>query len=556
MLPLARRRHPLHRALCLLLIGTMLPGGAGWAYAQAPPTAKTPSGQLLSTACVTVIARPAQVLRAPQMAMLPIEVMQAAGLKELGLDPLAAEQITLSVEPPLAGPPNYIVRVDFAEAASLPQGQLVAHTVEADLGGKSYLQSLDQFAPSFYQPDQRTLWAMPDSLLQRVVRDEAALGGGRLSELVETHWQQDDLFVLADLEVLRPLINVAMAAGEIPPELASLREIPNLVKLLRVRLNLSRNAPSEIVVGAVNERAAERLIAIFEQFKAMGVAQVDAETARFLNDPDPVQQAVGRYQQRLSKMWEDAVQLQRDGSEIVLMRANLGAEGEAPVWSVATISVLVALLLPAVQAAREAARRTTSMNNLKQLALALFNYEATHGHFPAHATYDDQGQPLLSWRVHILPYIEEQALYDEFRLDEPWDSEHNQRLIARMPAVFLDPSSVLALEDGRTHYLAVQGADAAFSGDAEGRRLRDFTDGMSNSLLLAQVGDAGAQVWTKPADWEVGPETRPQDLRPFLHPGGFLAAMADGSVQFFSESIDPQLLRAVLTIDGGEVIPR
>ena len=84
------------------------------------------------------------------------------------------------------------------------------------------------------------------------------------------------------------------------------------------------------------------------------------------------------------------------------------------------------------------------------------------GRFPAHANYNESGKPLLSWRVHILPYLEAGHLYEQFHLDEPWDSEHNRQLIAKMPTSYLDPSSPkYTAEMGHTHYLGIKGENAA-----------------------------------------------------------------------------------------------
>src|SRR5262245_66309297 len=100
---------------------------------------------------------------------------------------------------------------------------------------------------------------------------------------------------------------------------------------------------------------------------------------------------------------------------------------------------MLALLLPAVQAAREAARRNQSINNMKQITLGMQNHFTAKQTFPAPGGAPGASQ--LSWRVHILPFIEEEALYKEFHLDEPWDSPHNKALIAKMPAVFRNPRS-------------------------------------------------------------------------------------------------------------------
>ena len=117
----------------------------------------------------------------------------------------------------------------------------------------------------------------------------------------------------------------------------------------------------------------------------------------------------------------------------------LQREAVPSLTSPATSGVLVALLLPATQSAREAARRAQCTNNIKQIMLAMHNYLSANNSFPRDIT-DKDGKPLLSWRVAILPYIEQAELYNKFKLDEPWDSPHNKELLKEMPPTFLCPS--------------------------------------------------------------------------------------------------------------------
>jgi hypothetical protein len=216
----------------------------------------------------------------------------------------------------------------------------------------------------------------------------------------------------------------------------------------------------------------------------------------------------------------------------------------------ATAPLTVGLALPAVQAAREAARKTYSMNNLKQLALALHMHHSTNENFPPAYTASKDGKPLLSWRVAILPFIEQTRLYEQFHKDEPWDSPHNKKLLAMMPPTFRSPRSIATA--GMTTYLGVAGPHGIFPG-AKPVRLQDITDGTSNTIMLVEVPDAGAVPWTKPDDFV-------PDLDNPLHgltgswPGGFLAAFADGSVRAISYGTNAKTLKAVFTRDGGEVI--
>jgi type II secretory pathway pseudopilin PulG len=215
------------------------------------------------------------------------------------------------------------------------------------------------------------------------------------------------------------------------------------------------------------------------------------------------------------------------------------------------LPIMIALLLPAVQAAREAARRAQSMNNMKQITLGMLNYADSHGTFPASGGGAGRGEPgsKLSWRVRILPMIEQQALYEQFHLDEPWNSEHNRTLLAKMPDVFKSPNG--NFPEGYTSYLAVTGPETVFDDRDVGRGFRDIADGTSRTIVLVEA-DRGVE-WTKPEDWPSDPNVEAQGLGK-LRPRGFLAAFADGSVRFIPDDTDPQVVRALMTRAGRENI--
>ena len=156
--------------------------------------------------------------------------------------------------------------------------------------------------------------------------------------------------------------------------------------------------------------------------------------------------------------------------------------------------------------AREAAVRAQCSNNEKQIILAMHNYHNVNNFFPPAFSRGKDGKPLLSWRVLILPYLDQKALYDQFHLDEAWDSPHNRALIAKMPAVFLCPAEKAALAaEGKTRYLGARGAGTILRG-AEPVSVRDITDGTSSTIVGIDAGDDHAVVWTKPDDWEFDPE--------------------------------------------------
>ncbi len=215
------------------------------------------------------------------------------------------------------------------------------------------------------------------------------------------------------------------------------------------------------------------------------------------------------------------------------------------------VDLLFKSLSQPVRSARGAAFRTQSMNNLKQIGLAMHNFHDAYRHFPASAEYSKDGKPLLSWRVRLLPYLDQAELYQQFHLDEPWDSEHNRKLIDKMPKVFRCPSSH-AEKPGVTTYLVPVGNGALFQGKT-GPKIASIRDGTSNTIMVVEADDEQAVVWTKPDDWEFDPKNPSRGLADH-HDGGFLALLADGSVQVLSKKTDPAKLRALFTRDGGEVI--
>ncbi len=228
----------------------------------------------------------------------------------------------------------------------------------------------------------------------------------------------------------------------------------------------------------------------------------------------------------------------------------------------ASTPILVALLLPAVQSARAAARRMQSSNNIKQIVLAMHNYHNVYRAFPPAHGVDANGKPLLSWRVYVLPYLEQQGLYEEFHFDEPWDSPHNKTLIPRMPAVYRSPST--QLQPGKTTYLANASEGGALTAPEKekgqgksprGIRIRDFRDGTSNTILTVEAAASEAVIWTKPGDFSADKNNPFKGLLG-VYPGGFLAGMCDGSVRFISQSLDKKTWKALLTRDGGEVVQR
>lgn len=213
----------------------------------------------------------------------------------------------------------------------------------------------------------------------------------------------------------------------------------------------------------------------------------------------------------------------------------------------------IALLLPAVQAAREAARRTQCSNNLRQITIALHNYHDVWGSLPPAYTVDANGKPLHSWRTLILPYLEQSPLYDQIDLNQPWDSPRNAAFATQMPRTYGCPSDPqTGPGSSLTNYLAVVGPGTAMEGDKP-VKFGQVIDGTSNTVLITEARGAGIH-WMEPRDMDMNAFIN-AGQGPTTHPGGANIAMADGSVRFLSSSTPPQTRQALATRGGGEMVP-
>jgi prepilin-type processing-associated H-X9-DG protein len=211
--------------------------------------------------------------------------------------------------------------------------------------------------------------------------------------------------------------------------------------------------------------------------------------------------------------------------------------------------ILVALLLPAVQSAREAARRMQCRNNLKQIVLALHNYHDTHKTFPPAYIADADGRPMHSWRTLILPFVEAGSIHNRYDFNLPWDSPENQAIVNQTIPFYGCPSDPNAASQ-MTSYMLVTGPGGSFQGQ-KGVKLSNIVDGTANTIAIVEVPGRSVH-WAEPTDIDAAQFMQLQ--RKSYHPGGFQVAFFDGSVHFIQDTINPAILQALLTPAGGEIV--
>ncbi len=202
--------------------------------------------------------------------------------------------------------------------------------------------------------------------------------------------------------------------------------------------------------------------------------------------------------------------------------------------------------------------RDQSIYNIKEIALAIHNYHDAIGHLPPAVVRDKEGRALYSWRVLILPHIEQYGLYSNFHLDEPWDSPHNLPLSKKPPRCYIPPWG--ENDPAITRYQVFIGPSTAF--ERPELTWADFPDGLRNTILVVEAGEP--VIWSKPDDVIYDPSGPLPSLgagyskpihflcREVARRPGFVACFADGSARFIPTSTDEKIIRALITRNGGE----
>ncbi len=529
---------------CLAIVAILTPIDVEAQQEAASAGVAIPTAMVPADALATVAIHPQEILAAPELKMLPIEIADASMLEHIGVSLLHIDSITGFINTPDPVGVEFGVLIRLTQ--DLDSGRLNRERFAGpaeQVAGYTAIPLADIPGAYLHRVDPRTFVVATPQYLDAMLGSDGATGP--LAALLSERQRRTPIFSAMMLEPVRDEINSVTApqAANLPPPLVGLMRIPNLSEAIMLESDLVSSGFSRLTIVANHADDASEIAGILD-----GALQFGKDIAMFqafqgVNGDGPVADATRSYFQRLGNEITAMLTPEQSGRELFVQLDSLGG-------GYATSGVLVGLLLPAVQSAREAARRLSSMNNLKQILLAFHNYHDVHRNLPAPIQRSADGDPLLSWRVAILPYIEQGALYDEFHLDEPWDSEHNLKLLDRMPTTYADPS--LPLPPGMTVYHVPVGEGWLFSADAP-TSFRQITDGLSNTIALFEANADTAVPWTKPADAEIDPDDPLANMAKH-RVGGFNVGFADGSVRFITNQIDPTLFKALLTRAGNEVV--
>lgn len=472
--------------------------------------------------------------------------------KELGL-PLLKETVDQSpvdagtierivVAGGSAPPPNnfnLLILVEFTDAEAAKAGLGFAQEAQpyedAEMQGQKYLRATGPNPGGtvvIYQPNPQTVLLTVERQLEKVLSGKQGKSPLAAS-LAKTDLTQD-LVAIALLEPNRELID--QTSGQVPLEgpAEQFASLPQEAKSLQLELQLAPAPRLKIIVQGQNEDSARQIAQMadsalqlgkgfWQQYKQEGLQKIKSLPA---DEQDAATGALNYVDRVLA-----AVSTKQDGDRVMLAMSGIG-----------TLQEIMDAFAPAVEAAQAKAKQVAKLNNLKTFALAMHNYDAVHRKLPG-------GESKLSWRVHILPYIEMRELYEQFNLEEPWDSPTNKKLLNQMPEIF---KSAAVEDPTKTCYVVPVGPKTIFGRDKPAS-FASIRDGSSNTLLILKVDPEKAVPWTKPDADNYDPQNPKAGLSGKLD-GAIVAAFADGSVHRLSPEIDAETLKALFTADGAEAI--
>ncbi len=539
----------------LLVAGLRGPGGTDQALAQAP-TAPAPAAApvptvldpltLSSDVHLVVDFRPASLLKNPEFRKLADQV-PADGPKEFKA--VASGQIDqiliLGVDDRPAGvpgPPNappaaaFIIRA----ARAYDWNNFISAPVEkVEWNGLSYLKSRRGPAPACYvELDNRTLLICPEIWVGKLGVDPRQPGNrhgwdgawkqlspGTFRMAIDTPWLARSVEPIrqgmagAIIQMFGPLLNQTQAYA--------------------LNLNLADGLTLDALAISGTPAEAQGVAATIQALVTLAGNAMPAVRAQAEKGPPGAGRTLIDAANALDAMLATA----KVDQDQAIARLRARTDSLAPI---------TALLAPAVQASTEATKRSTSVNNLKQIALAMHNFASVQPEprFPPAVLYGPNGKTPYSWRVALLPYLGQQTLYNDYKFDEPWDGPNNRKLLERMPDVYHDPSDIAA-KLGETSYFVPTGPMTVFPDRKDGMKFMEITDGTSNTILV--VESRRPIAWTDPRDIAIPA----RGVLPALggnHPGGFNVSFADGAVRFLSQTIDPTVLHALFSAMGGEVM--
>ena len=533
----------------------------GHAVAQQPaaPTSDEPPLRLAFVprdALLVFASRPSTLLSRPALAPVRDQFEKLSG-KEMpfGLVPKDLHELTIAmVLSQQKGGVSPIVVLNLAspDVARRIMADIGPNPQRASFGQNTYVRSESQ--ECFCQIDERTIVYSPNEASLR--RSLAAGKAGASTANWVSQWStvaRKDAVAVVNASMLRgiPQVTAELAgalneltgtrndrsrreAGPLAYRIGPLWEkseyaVASLAISDKIELRLITNSATD---DEAKEAHSALLTAISVIRVGIATARDNLASAKGLTSP-----LVLKHLDVFDEVIEKAQIARRDNQIGALIRID-----------VETTKNLTTALAPAILAAKATGDRNGSLQNLRQIGLAFHNYHDTYKTLPAAIQIGPKNIP-HSWRITLLPFIDKgMNLFNEYRQDEPWDSENNKKVLAKMPAIYRCPQD--RRDSTNTSYFVFVGPETVFPPN-RGSRIADITDGTSNVIMA--VESKREVPWTKPEEIPFSSE-QPVPKVGNWYAGGFHILLCDGSVRFVSDSLDSQIMQLLIMCQDGQPV--
>lgn len=516
------------------------------AYSQARQ-AESKLQYIPENACLVFQASPTEVFAAPDFEFAPIEILEAVSQQALGVNIPKAHSIIGFVEVPGPQPPlkgGLIVRFSAPQTLG---GAIETEGEKFQIGSKAAFRTrIDGIETEFFMPNNKTLLVAFGNQVADMALSN--LPQGRLAEELLAFENGPKIQAAFEMTQVRAWYEEIMEreapVERMTPMLARLILLPDQIDFVRASVSFNNGSVLTLSTESRDEATAAGLENSITQSIAYVGRMVSREIAREVegsDEPNRQAQALLAYIKRATEVISAKLTPVREGNRLTLTITERELTNQ-----------LIALsAIPFIEGLQRGLGTSSVDNKLRQIGIAMHNYHDVHTRFPGNQQNPgdqnlDQAGKGLSWRVHILPYIEEVNLYNQFRMDEPWDSEHNLALAEQIPDVY---KSTKVKDKLKTRFVRPIGEGAIFE-QGRGSKIASITDGTSNTIMLVECEPDSAVIWTKPDDIEFDPDN------PFngLGQNGFRAIFADGSLHKLPRSLTAETLRLLILRNDGNVV--
>ena len=513
------------------------------------------NGFITPDTTAAILVKPVDVYQAPLLQMVPWEVLDIKSQEFAGVSIQNVKSIVITATPPgVSGKPAIGAIVNLEEATQLddvfPELQKAGRLKMATWPGSKtkYLKGDARLLLDVYAVNEKLYLIGMTESVEKMLAQKENEHPVPIVDFIEKVKQETEFQAFLLTQPIRDLARFLLADPRLN-KFPSIRALPQQVEFAQfiAKLDMEKGGFT-LKLTAKSPAEAEQLEQTVNQLLNSAVA-LATQMGQPPKTSEAEENAFRQYVERVTNTLRTALEPTRDGNQVVL--TTVGKPGTSPQVLIASGA---AVLLPAIEAARMHGSRAVTSNNLKQILLAMHNYYSAYQELPRDIL-DKDGKPLLSWRVKILPFVENAALYEQFHLDEPWDSEHNLKVAKTIPAVYLSPDSQDTLgPQQKTRYLLPLGEGFPASVPAGPLKFQDITDGMSNTIAVVEVPAKDAVLWTKPDDFHVDTANIVEAVVPG-DADGVNMSRYDGSVKYYEKSdLNEERLKGLFTHQGGEVV--